>query len=84
MEQRKEKQMLLEEIRTDACQTINMVVPEKVRNKMKLVSDSLVGHRYRAAWISYDNQECIICEISDYTQPQCPVKIVPFRFCMAA
>lgn len=76
--------MSIEECRTDACQTINTVVPKRIRNKMKLVSDSLVGRRYRAAWISYDNQECIVCEIADYTQPQCPVEIVPFGFDIAA
>ena len=76
--------MTLEECRVDACQTINKVVPERIRNKMKLVSDSLVGNRYRAAWISYDQCECIVCQIADYTKPQCPVELVPFGFEIAA
>ncbi|HBC31639.1 MAG TPA: hypothetical protein DC024_10415 [Clostridiales bacterium] len=72
--------MSLEECRIAVCQNMNRVVPEKIRKKMKLVSDSVVGNRYRAAWISYDHQECIICQLADYTQPQCPVELVPFGF----
>ncbi len=76
----KYKQQFLEKIRTDAVKSIGTVLPKAILNKMKLVSDSIVGERYRSAWISYDNQESVICEIKNCFDPKCPTKVVPFGF----
>lgn len=70
----------LEQLRNDSVQTLNSALPKKILNKMKLVADNLIGNRYRSAWISYDNNQSVICEIADSTNNQCPVRIVKFGF----
>lgn len=76
----KDKQQTLERIRADAVKSMGTVLPKAILNKMKLVSDSIIGERYRSAWISYDNQESIICEIKNCFDPKCPTEVVPFGF----
>ncbi|CAB1252318.1 protein of unknown function [Ruminococcaceae bacterium BL-6] len=55
-------------------------IPAKIGNKLKLVADDIVGVRYRAAWISYDNRECVILELADCLDKMCPLKVVEFGF----
>lgn len=74
------KQQILERIRADAVKSMGTVLPKAILNKMKLVSDSITGERYRSAWISYDNQESVICEIKNCFDPKCPTEVVPFGF----
>jgi hypothetical protein len=76
----KDKQQTLERIRADAVKSMGTVLPKAILNKMKLVSDSIIGECYRSAWISYDNQESIICEIKNCFDPKCPTEVVPFGF----
>lgn len=70
----------LNQIREDVVRTLNSSLPQKILNKMKLVADNLCDNRYRSSWIANDNQQCICCEVNDYTDTQCPVKIVKFGF----
>ena len=74
----KDKQQTLERIRKDAVKSMGTVLPKAILNKMKLVADTIVGNRYRSAWISFDNQESVICEIKNCFDPQCPTEVVPF------
>jgi len=70
----------IEELRNDSVQTLNSVLPKNILNKMELVADNIIGNRYRSAWISYDDNQSIMCEIGDYTDKKCPVRIVKFGF----
>ena len=71
---------ILNQIRIETVQTMRTSVPKEISNKLKLVSDSIIGHRYRSAWISYDNKKCICCELSDYTNKKCPIIMNEFGF----
>jgi hypothetical protein len=70
----------LEQTREDVVRTLDSVIPNRIKSKFRLVSDSISGNRYRSAWISSDNKYSAICEIDDYTDANCPVKIVKFGF----
>ena len=70
----------LEEVRNESVQSMREQIPAKIGNKLKLVADDIVGVRYRAAWISYDNRECVILELADCLDKMCPLKVVEFGF----
>ena len=70
----------LNQIREDVVKTVNSSLPHDILDKMKLVSDGLSGNRYRSAWITDDDRQCICCEIQDYTDDKYPVKIIKFGF----
>lgn len=70
----------LNQIREDVARTVNLELPQDILAKMKLVSDDLSGNCYRSSWITTDNQQCMFCEIQNYTDKTCPVKIIKFGF----
>lgn len=70
----------LEQTRENVVITLDTVIPDIIKSKFRLVSDSISGNRYRSAWISSDNKYSAVCELDDYTDANCPVKIVKFGF----
>jgi len=68
----------IENIRKNVAYSFSTYVSESVLNKLKLVSDSINGNRYNSAWITDDNQCCIIANVNNISDSKCPVEIVKF------
>ncbi len=68
----------IENIRKNIAYSFSSYVSEFVLDKLKLVSDTLNDNRYSSAWITNDNQCCVIASVKDISDNKYPVEIVKF------